>query len=162
MQQNGSDTDLLLARARTGDAAALNEIFTRHRPRLRRMVELRLDPRLQARVDPSDVLQDAYLEVAGRLANYLQQPKVSLFLWLRLVVGERLVRLHRQHLGVQGRDARREVSLYQDCMPEASSVNLAAQLAVEQTTLSQAAVRPKHCKNSARPSSSSTRPTAKC
>jgi RNA polymerase sigma-70 factor (ECF subfamily) len=141
MEQNSSGSDGLLARARVGDVAAVNEIFTRHRDRLRRMVELRLDQRLRARVDPSDVLQEAYLEITGRLADYLQDPKLSLFLWLRLVVGERLVRLHRQHLGVQGRDARREVSLYRDSMPEASSVNLAAHLAAEQTTPSQAAAR---------------------
>src|SRR5262249_32184164 len=82
-----------------------------------RMVELRLDRRLQARIDASDVIQDAYLEVAERLQSYLQDPKLPLFLWLRLVVGERLVTLHRHHLGTQMRDAGLEISLYRGAPP---------------------------------------------
>src|SRR5262245_52960932 len=99
MEQNSSETVDLLHRARAGDGQALNALFERYRERLRRMVELRLDPRLQARVDASDVIQDAYLEVTQRLEEYLAEPKLPLFLWLRLVVGERLVTLHRHHLG---------------------------------------------------------------
>jgi RNA polymerase sigma-70 factor (ECF subfamily) len=141
MDDNSSETVELLGRARAGDAAALNEIFLRHRDRLRRMVELRLDHRLQARVDPSDVIQDAYLEAAGRLPEYLRDPHLPLFLWLRLVVGERLARLHRHHLGVRARDARREVSLDRAAWPQASSAALAAQLLGRHTSPSQAAVR---------------------
>jgi RNA polymerase sigma-70 factor (ECF subfamily) len=141
MDNNSTDTVLLLERARACDAAAMNEIFTRYRERLRRMIELRLDHRLQARIDPSDVIQDAYLEVAGRLPEYLADPKLSLFLWLRLVVAEQLVNLHRRHLGAQMRDARREVSLYRDAYPVASSAALAAQLLGKHTSPSEAALR---------------------
>jgi RNA polymerase sigma-70 factor (ECF subfamily) len=136
-----SETLRLLRRARSGDAAALGELFSRHRARLRRMVELRLDWRLQARVDPSDVIQEAYLEVAGRLGDYLRDPKLPFFLWLRLVVGEQLVNLHRLHLGAQMRDPRREVSLFRDALPQASSAALAAQLLGKLTSPSEAAVR---------------------
>jgi RNA polymerase sigma-70 factor (ECF subfamily) len=131
----------LIVRARAGDPAARNEIFTRHRQRLCRMVEMRLDRRLQARIDASDVIQDAFLEVARRLDDYLRDPKVPLFLWLRLVVGERLLKLHRQHLGAQLRDAGREVSLYRETLPAASSEALAAQLLGKHTSPLQAAVR---------------------
>jgi RNA polymerase sigma-70 factor (ECF subfamily) len=141
MENNSNDTVDLLERARAGDQAALTEIYSRHRERLRRMVEMRLDQRLQARLDASDVIQDAYLEVATRLEEYLRNPKVPLFLWLRLVVGERLTTLHRQHLGVQMRAAGKEVSLYRGAMPTASSAALAAQLLGKQTSPSQAAVR---------------------
>src|SRR5262245_10844504 len=89
---NSTDTLRLVERARAGDRDALNEIFARHRDRLRRMVEVRLDWRLQARLDASDVIQEAYLEAAGRLDEYLRDPKLPLFLWLRLVVGERLLK----------------------------------------------------------------------
>src|SRR5207302_1493648 len=106
-----------LERARAGDRDALTEIFAAHRERLRRMVELRLDCRLQARIDASDVIQDAYLDVAQRLPEYLAEPKLPLFLWLRLVVGERLVTLHRHHLGTHMRDAGLEVSLYRGAPP---------------------------------------------
>jgi RNA polymerase sigma-70 factor (ECF subfamily) len=141
MANNSGDTLALIERARAGDTQALNEIFARHRDRLRRMVEMRLDRRLQARIDASDVIQDAYLEVAMRLPEYLNNPELPLFLWLRLVVGERLATLHRHHLGTQMRDAGREVSLYREALPAASSAALAAQLLGKQTSPTQAAVR---------------------
>ena len=83
MADNSAETSRLLELARTGDKAALNEIFARHRARLRRMVELRLDRRLQARIDASDVIQEAYVDVVGRLNEYLSEPNYPLFLWLR-------------------------------------------------------------------------------
>jgi RNA polymerase sigma-70 factor (ECF subfamily) len=136
----GTD-DALLRRAASGEGAALAEVFGRYRKRLRQMVRLRLDRRLQGRVDPSDVLQEAYLDVAEQLPHYLTKPEMSFFLWLRLVTGQRLMRLHRQHLGAAMRDAGREVSLYRGALPQASSVSLAAQLLGRVTTASQAAVR---------------------
>ena len=105
------------------------------------MVDIRLDRRLQARVDASDVVQEAYLEVVQRLDEYVADPKLPLFLWLRLVVGQRLMKVHRQHLGTQLRDAGREVSLYRDAMPAASSAALAAQLLGKYTSPTQAAGR---------------------
>ncbi len=141
MPANSSDTLNLLQRARKGEREAMNELFARHRGRLRRMVEMRLDWRLQARIDASDVIQDAFVEVTERLEDYFKQAKVPFFLWLRLVVGEQLTNLHRHHLGVQMRDARREVSLYRDALPEASSAALAAQLLGKQTSPTQAALR---------------------
>jgi RNA polymerase sigma-70 factor, ECF subfamily len=141
MENNSADTVDLIERARAGDADALNGIFTRHRERLRRMVAIRLDPRIQARVDASDVIQDAYLEVAERLDEYLRDPKLPLFLWLRLVVGQRLMQLHRLHLGTQLRDAGREVSLYRQALPAASSAALAAQLLGKHTSPTQAVLR---------------------
>ena len=141
MDNNSADTARLLEQARGGDKAALNELLSRHRSRLRLMVEMRLDTRLQARLDASDVVQDAYIEVTERLDDYLRDPKVPLFLWLRLIVGERLLKLHRHHLGTQMRDAGREVSLYRGALPAASSAALAAQLLGKYTSPTQAAVR---------------------
>jgi RNA polymerase sigma-70 factor (ECF subfamily) len=141
MENNSADTVDLIERARAGDADALDAIFTRHRERLRRMVDIRLDRRLQARVDASDVIQEAFLEVVERLDEYLRDPKLPLFLWLRLVVGQRLMKLHRQHLGTQLRDAGREVSLYREALPAASSAALAAQLLGKHTSPTQAVLR---------------------
>jgi len=140
-EHNPSEIVHLLEGARAGDKAALVELFARHRDRLRRMVELRLDRRLQARVDASDVIQDAYLEIAERLEAYFQDPKLPFILWLRLVVGERLITLHRRHLGAQMRDAAMEVALFQGALPAASSAALAARLLGELTSPTQAAVR---------------------
>jgi RNA polymerase sigma-70 factor (ECF subfamily) len=141
MDNNSAESVALIERARGGDAEALNALFARHRDRLRRMVEMRLDIRLQARLDASDVLQEAYVEVVQRLDEYLRDPKLPLFLWLRLVVGERLLKLHRHHLGTQMRDAGREVSLFRGALPAASSAALAAQLLGKHTSPTQAVLR---------------------
>jgi RNA polymerase sigma-70 factor (ECF subfamily) len=139
MEHNSDETVEILKRAREGDGKALNEIFARHRARLRRMVDMRLDRRVQARIDPSDVVQDAHVDVVNRLDEYLRDPHLPLFLWLRLVVGERLIMLHRQHLGTQM--AGREVSLYRGALPEASSAALAARLLGKHTSPTQAVLR---------------------
>jgi RNA polymerase sigma-70 factor (ECF subfamily) len=141
MEHNSAETVELLKQARAGDGHALNEIFARHRDRLRRMVDMRLDRRVQARIDASDVVQDAYVDVVNRLDEYLRDPHLPLFLWLRLIVGERLLKLHRQHLGTQMRDAGREVSLYRGALPAASSAALAAQLLGKHTSPTQAILR---------------------
>jgi RNA polymerase sigma-70 factor, ECF subfamily len=130
-----------LRRAAAGDERCLANLFTRYRSRLKRMVKLRLDPRVQGRVDPSDVVQEAYLEICRKLADYLLEPKLPFFLWLRLLTGQKLALAHRQHLGVQARNAGREVSLYRGALPEASSAALAAQLMGKLTTPSQAAAK---------------------
>lgn len=137
-----SDDDLrLVERARGGDETAAGEALVRHRDRLRRMVDARLDRRVRGRVDPSDVLQDGFADAVSKLSGYLADPKLPLFLWLRLVVGERLAKVHRDHLGAQVRDAGREVSLYRGPMPAASSAALAAHLLGKETSPTQAAVR---------------------
>jgi RNA polymerase sigma-70 factor (ECF subfamily) len=141
MTDPSNETSDLLSRAGAGDTAALGALLESHRKRLRRMVRLRLDPRLQGRVDPSDVLQEAFLQAAQRLAQYLREPKMPFFLWLRFLTGQKLLELRRQHLGTEARDVGREVSLYQGAMPEASSACLAAQLMGKLTAPLQAAIR---------------------
>jgi RNA polymerase sigma-70 factor (ECF subfamily) len=139
---NESDDDQqLIERARAGDPNAAGEALVRHRARLRQMVEARLDRRVRGRVDPSDVLQDGFADAIAKLPDYLADPKLPLFLWLRLVVGERLSKIHRDHLGRQVRDASREVSLYRGPMPAASSAALAAHLMGKETSPTQALVR---------------------
>ena len=141
MANESGETGELLKRAGQGDAQALGELFAQHRERLRRMVQLRLDRRLQGRIDPSDVLQEAYLEISRCLADYLRDPVLPFFLWLRFITGKKLQALHRHHLGTQVRDAGREVSLHRGALPQASSVSLAAQLLGRYTSPSQAAIR---------------------
>ena len=125
---------------RGGDPRALAELFELHRDRLRRMVGWRLDPRLNGRLDPSDVLQEVYLDAARRLPAYLENPNLPAGLWLRLLTGRRLLELHRQHLGARMRSAGQEVSLAQD-WAWASAPSLAAQLVGHLTSPSQAAAR---------------------
>jgi RNA polymerase sigma-70 factor (ECF subfamily) len=130
-----------IAQIRGGDRKALAALFDQHRERLRRMVELRLDPRLRARLDASDVVQEAFIDVARDLDAYLADPKLPPLLWLRVHVGRRLTTLHRQHLGTRMRDAGLEISLYQGALPEASSAALASMLLGRQTSPTQAALR---------------------
>src|SRR6516225_5177903 len=141
MSNQADDTDDLLRRAATGDSAALAKLFSGYRKRLRQMVRLRLDRRLQGRVDPSDVLQEAYIDMAERLPEYVRDRSFTPYLWLRLVAGQRLMQIHRRHLGTAMRDAGREVSLYRGALPQASSISLAAQLLGRFTTASRAAIR---------------------
>lgn len=123
------------------DERALVEMFERHRSRLRRMVRLRLDRRLQGRVDPSDVLQEAHIEVARRAKEYVANPAMPAFLWLRWITGERLLDTHRKHLGAQIRDASLEVSLHRGALPQATSVSLAELLLGRLTSPTRAARR---------------------
>jgi RNA polymerase sigma-70 factor, ECF subfamily len=141
MADASSETVRLLRLAAGGDRASLGVLLMEHKPRLRRMIALRLDLRLRGRIDPSDVIQEAFIEATDRLDEYLGRPEVPFFLWLRSLTSQKLVTLHRHHLGTQIRDARREVSLYRGAMPMASSAALAAQLLGAEVRPSEAAVR---------------------
>jgi RNA polymerase sigma-70 factor, ECF subfamily len=129
----------LLGRLREGDQQALAELYSRQQEGLRRMVALRLDHRLNGRVSPSDVLQEAYIDALKRVGHYLAKPDMPFPGWLRLVVGQRLVEVHRQHLGAKVRNADQEISLAHGAWPTASSVCLAAHLAGDLPTPSEAA-----------------------
>jgi RNA polymerase sigma-70 factor (ECF subfamily) len=123
LQPDSSQTHTLLERAQTGDRQAFEDLFARYRPYLRQMVELRLDPRLRARVDPSDVVQEAHLEAFRRLSTYLIERPMPFRLWLRRIAQDRTLKAWRYHLGTARRAAGREVPL-----PERSSLVLARQL----------------------------------
>ena len=105
------------------------------------MVALRLDPRLQGRVDASDVIQEGYLDAMRRLEEFIRDPAVPFYIWLRFLVGQRVQEQHRRHLGTPGRDVGREVSIYRGAMPGASTGALAARLLGKLTSPSQAAMR---------------------
>jgi RNA polymerase sigma-70 factor (ECF subfamily) len=136
-----ADADQVLMRRICAGESALGELFGAHRERLRRMVQLRLDRRLQGRIDPSDVIQEAFLDASRRLGEYTANPVLPPFVWLRFLTAQRLVTLHRVHLGVKGRDAAREVSLHSGPLPSADSRSLAAQLLGRLTSPSRAAIR---------------------
>jgi RNA polymerase sigma-70 factor (ECF subfamily) len=141
MVASPDNTDVLLQRAAAGDAKSLGMLFSRHQERLRRMVDVRMDRRLSGRLEPADVLQEAYLEFSRSLAEYLRRPEWPFYVWLRMITARKLHALHRRHLGTQLRDAHRDVPLYPDSFPLASSECLAAQLMGRYTTPSEAVVR---------------------
>jgi RNA polymerase sigma-70 factor, ECF subfamily len=131
----------LVARAAAGDREAIVELLERYRSRLRRMVALRLDPRLKGRVDASDVIQEGYLDAMRRLDEFIRDPTVPFYIWLRFLVGQRVQEQHRRHLGTPGRDVGREISIYRGAMPGASTGALAARLLGKLTSPSAAALR---------------------
>src|SRR3954454_23484019 len=97
-------TAVLLDRLRGRDDQALGELFTLYRERLWRMLYVRLDRRLASRASPDDVLQEAFLDVARRVSEYLAAPAVPFYVWLRFLTVQRMQMLHRAHLGAQARD----------------------------------------------------------
>jgi RNA polymerase sigma-70 factor (ECF subfamily) len=138
---NSSETGRLLQSVADGDQESWGALLTRHEEKLRRMVALRMDQRMQGRIDPRDVIQEVYLEASQHREEFLRQPARPFFLWLRGIVANKLLELHRHHLGTRMRDAGREVPLYDDAMPEANSAALAAHLLGHGTPPSEAAVR---------------------
>lgn len=141
MSESTQNTNDLVARAGAGDVRALADVLEQNRERLKRMVRLRLDHRLRGRLDPSDVVQEAYLDAARRLPEYVAAPAVPFFLWLRQLTAQRLIDVHRHHLGAKMRDASHDISLHQGVFPQASSVSLAAQLLGRYASPSQEAIR---------------------
>ncbi|MCA9139832.1 MAG: sigma-70 family RNA polymerase sigma factor [Planctomycetales bacterium] len=135
-----SETDMFEA-AKNGDQAALAMLFNLHRAHLERMVRLRLDRRLQRRVDPADVVQETYLGIQRKFAKYASDAALPLRIWLRLEVGQTLIDVHRRHLGAKMRDAGQEISIHRGAYPSVASKTLAAQLLGRVSTASKAAMR---------------------
>jgi RNA polymerase sigma-70 factor (ECF subfamily) len=123
MDEVVADTECLLRRAGRGEPEAFERLFARHRAYLLRVVELRLDGRVRARIDPSDVVQETMMEAVRRLPDYLLRRPMAFRLWLRKTAQERLLMAERFHLGAARRSVRREVPL-----PDGSSAQLARQL----------------------------------
>jgi RNA polymerase sigma-70 factor (ECF subfamily) len=119
----------------------LTEEFMRYRNRLWRMVQFRLDPLVAARVDADDVLQDAWIAALRRVPHFIENESMSMFVWLRLIVGQTIVDLHRHHLGAEMRDAYREVALPLASLSRSTSMSIAARLLDQMASPSQLAIR---------------------
>ena len=139
MSNSFENIEVPMERLKAGDKDALAELFDLFRARLHRIVGFRLDRRLLGRVDTDDVLQETYLAAADRIHHYLEDTSRSFFIWLRLVLNQTLVDIHRRHLGAQMRDAKRDISL--QGARKATSTSMAAQLMGSATSPSQVAMR---------------------
>ena len=117
----------------------LDNLLAEYRPRLRRMIALRLDPRLRARFDASDVVQEAYIEVSRRVLGHQAAPEMSFFLWVRQIATQKLIDLHRKHMGAEKRDVRLEVPLPESGLD--SAVSLAHALTRDASSPSRRAIR---------------------
>lgn len=130
-----------VARVRAGETAALAEAFGTYRLRLLTTIRFRLDARLAGRLDPEDVLQEAFLSASQRHSHVEGNGELALFLWLRLIVLQTLADVHRRHLGAQKRDAGREFGLPAARGGTSTSMSLATHLAASITSPSMALYR---------------------
>jgi RNA polymerase sigma-70 factor, ECF subfamily len=138
---NGYEYADELAQLHGGREQAVAELFGRYRDKLQRMIAFRLDSRIVGKVDEDDILQDAFMESVRRMQDYLNQPSVPFFVWLRQITNQVLIDTHRRYVDARMRDVNLEVSLERGGTPDTSSSGLLAQLADSLTSPSQCAVR---------------------
>ena len=137
----GNISEELISGMKAGDEQALAEVFSSYRERLRRIIQFRMDYRMAGRVSDSDVLQETYIAAAQRLRHFAQRSDMPPFLWLRLLVSQQLIDLHRQHLQAEMRDARKEVALHPARTSPHTSLAIAAQLVGKMTNVSEVVLR---------------------
>ena len=118
----------LVELALDGNERAMTILLDKHRAQLQHLVSLRMDRRIQGRVDAADIVQDALIDAARRLSEFRDQNKMGFYVWLRWITSERLLNTHRRHLGSQIRDAKREVPIDRQ-EPDATPIALSQQLA---------------------------------
>jgi RNA polymerase sigma-70 factor (ECF subfamily) len=141
MWPQATDTQVLLEQARRGDAQAVERLLARHREPIRRLIDLRLDPAIVARLDASDVVQDVLLEASKRLQDYLKNPVMPFHLWLRHIAKDHLIDAHRRHHQAQKRGVHREQPLARPGWMDQSSLELAGQLIDPERTPASAAIQ---------------------
>ena len=135
-----SSNDMLVERLSQGESSVLAELFASCRNRLKQMVSFRMDRRLNGRVDPSDILQEAYIDATQRVDHFLKiYPQMSIYVWLREVTTQRLIDVHRKHLGTQKRNVDNEVSINR--RGSQTSTSLAVHLVGHLTSPSQIAIK---------------------
>jgi RNA polymerase sigma-70 factor (ECF subfamily) len=139
MWPNPEQTEGLLRDARQGDSAAASLLLQRHRDALRRLVHMRLDRKIQQRVDASDIVQDVLLEANRRLRDYLNDPVMPFHLWLRHIARDRIIDAHRRHRASAKRSVDREQTMASRNLSDQSAADLTSQLRDEQLTPATAA-----------------------
>lgn len=135
-------TEELLAQAKGGDDSAVNQLMDRHRNSLRQLVRMRMDQKIQRRVDVSDVVQDVLVEANRRLQRYMDNPIMPFHLWLRQIARDRIIDAHRRHRVSARRSVDREqriTSAPHGC--DESSMQLASVLGDQQLTPAAAAIQ---------------------
>lgn len=140
MWPSTDQTQTLLANARAGDGGAVNALLDRHRESLRRLVRLRIDRKLAARIDASDVVQDVLLEASRRLGDYLREPTMPFHLWLRGIARDRIIDMHRRHRAAEKRSVDKEQRL-NAAFGDRSGIELAGVLKDSELTPATAALK---------------------
>jgi len=134
-------TEELLVRAKAGDGAAVNRLMERFREGVHRVVRMRLDQKIQGRIDVSDIVQEVFVEANRRLQDYLKNPSMPFHLWLRHIARDRIIDAHRRHRVSAKRSVDRERPLVARGGVDRSTLEFAAQLCDQQLTPAAAATR---------------------
>ncbi len=134
-------TKQLIAQAKEGDASAVNQLMDRHRNSLRQLVRMRLDNKIQKRIDVSDVVQDVLVEANRRLERYMDNPIMPFHLWLRQIAKDRIIDAHRRHRVSAKRSVDREQQMVAPRGYDQSSIQLAALLGDSRLTPAAAALQ---------------------
>ncbi len=140
MSDSTNETESLIEQAVKGDTLAAERLLMMHRDRLKRMVQVRIDPQLRARVDPSDIVQETLFEGSERLAKYLREQPIPFYPWLRQVAWDQLIKMREKHVQAQKRSVKRETR-HSMVLPDESVMQLAQQLVGGMSSPSQKAVR---------------------
>lgn len=141
MWPEAEKTHELLDLVRDGDDAATNRLLERHREALRRMADMRLDPKIRQRVDASDIIQDVMIEANRRLQKYLENPVMPFHLWLRQMTTDRIIDAHRRHRVSKKRSVDLEQAPVVAANLDHSSINLGAQISDGELTPAAAAIQ---------------------
>lgn len=139
--QKSSMSEDLEQQLAAGDTSIFGELFTIHRPRLWQIIHFRLSDKIRGRVDTDDVVQEVYLDAEQRLRHYVDGDFPSLFLWLRLVVGQTLSKIHRTHLQTESRSVLREANAARSGLWGNTSLCLSQRFIAHITSPSQVAVK---------------------
>ncbi|MCA9219918.1 MAG: sigma-70 family RNA polymerase sigma factor [Planctomycetales bacterium] len=134
-------TEEILAHVQAGEASAVDQLLDRHREPVRRLVQMRLDQKIQRRVDVSDIVQDVLVEANRRLQEYLAKPVMPFRLWIRQIAKDRIIDAHRRHRVSAKRSIDREQPLVAPAGLDQSTIQLAAQLCDPELTPAAAATQ---------------------
>lgn len=141
MWPEAEKTQELLQHIKEGDADAINRLLERHRDALRRMVDMRLDPKIRQRVDASDVVQEAMIEANRRMATFLENPGMPFHLWIRQIATDRLIDQHRRHRVSKKRSVDLEQAPVVAANLDHSTIQFGLQLQDRELTPAAAAIR---------------------
>ena len=131
----------LVCRAADSPGTLLSEVFDVYHSTFWHLITFRMDRRLMARVDADDILQDGFLATKQRINHWVNDPKYSLFAWVRMTILQTMIDIHRRHLDADMRCAGREISLGGARMPNTTAISLAGGLASNRTSPSGVAMR---------------------
>jgi RNA polymerase sigma-70 factor (ECF subfamily) len=140
MAGGDSEIEALIERASRHERAACQELLIRHRQRLRQMIAVRIDQRLAARLDPSDVVQEVFVEALGKMPDYLRERPLPFYPWLRQLAWERLAKLHERHIQAQKRSTTREAR-WDGALPDESALALVDRLVARGSSPSKQVLR---------------------